>query len=221
MIEKELSYKIGKKLKEIRKKYKVSAKKIGEVLGYSQSHISGIENGTKLIPSKKFITNYLKFITNSNFSEMNFYINDINEIANGEIEIATYIDENTSLLDAFTYNFESDSSQINSLKYEKRNGETVREHFDFPINDLKFHLTDADNPKYFNKIKLNTNDRDHINKYIEDYIVLKYQIYLDQLNDLYSKSKINETSYNQEYYQIDRILKSIKGDNYGKLWKTW
>ena len=131
MFDKKLSYKIGEKLKETRKKYKVSAKKIGAVLGYSQSHISGIENGTKLIPNKNFITNYLKFITNSNFSEMNFYINEINEIANGEIEIATYIDENTSLLDAFTHDFESDSSQINYLKYEKRNGESERKHFDF------------------------------------------------------------------------------------------
>ena len=68
-----------------------------------------------------------------------------------------------------------------------------------------------------NKIKLSTNDRAHINKYIEDYILLKYKIYLDQLNDLYNKHKIDEKSYNQEYYQIDRILKSIKGDNYGKL----
>lgn len=217
MIEKELSSKIAEELKNARKEYKVSAQKIGDVLGYSQSHISGIENGTKIIPNKNFITNYLKFITNSNFSKMNFYINKINEIANGEIEIATYIDENTSILDAFTYDFESDSSQINSLKYEKRNGEDVREPFDFPINDLMFHLTDSENPKYYNKIKLNTSDREHINKYIEDYIVLKYKIHLAQLNDLYNKHKINEESYNQEYYQIDRILKSVKGDNYGKL----
>lgn len=55
MIEKELSSKIGEKLKEIRKKYKVSAKKIGEVLGYSQSHISGIENGTKNIQIKNLL----------------------------------------------------------------------------------------------------------------------------------------------------------------------
>ncbi|MBO1220466.1 helix-turn-helix domain-containing protein [Staphylococcus nepalensis] len=217
MIEKELSPKIGKKLKEIRKSHKVSAKKIGEVLGYSQSHVSGIENGTKIIPNKKFITNYLKFVTNSNFSEMNFYINNINEIANGEIQIATYLDNSTSLLNAFVNDYEDDSSQINSLKYEKRNGETEKKHFDFAINDLIFHLTDTDNPKYFNKIKLSANDREHINKYIEDYIVLKYKNYLDQLNDLYNKNKINEKSYNQEYYQIDRILKSIKGDNYGKL----
>lgn len=148
---------------------------------------------------------------------MNFYINKINEIANGEIQIATYLDSTTSLLNAFVNDYEDDSSQINSLKYEKRNGETEKEHFDFAINDLKFHLTDADNPKYFNKIKLSTNDRAHINKYIEDYILLKYKIYLDQLNDLYNKHKIDEKSYNQEYYQIDRILKSIKGDNYGKL----
>ncbi|WP_435373634.1 helix-turn-helix transcriptional regulator [Staphylococcus nepalensis] len=217
MIEKELSSKIGEKLKEIRKSHKVSAKKIGEVLGYSQSHVSGIENGTKIIPNKKFITNYLKFVTNSNFSEMNFYINNINEIANGEIQIATYLDNSTSLLNAFVNDYEDDSSQINSLKYEKRNGETEKKHFDFAINDLIFHLTDTDNPKYFNKIKLSANDREHINKYIEDYIVLKYKNYLDQLNDLYNKNKINEKSYNQEYYQIDRILKSIKGDNYGKL----
>lgn len=217
MIEKELSSKIGEKLKEIRKSHKVSAKKIGEVLGYSQSHVSGIENGTKIIPNKKFITNYLKFVTNSNFSEMNFYINNINEIANGEIQIATYLDNSTSLLNAFVNDYEDDSSQINSLKYEKRNGETEKKHFDFAINDLIFHLIDTDNPKYFNKIKLSANDREHINKYIENYIVLKYKNYLDQLNDLYNKNKINEKSYNQEYYQIDRILKSIKGDNYGKL----
>jgi len=220
MIEKELSSKIGEELKKARKKYKVSAQKIGDVLGYSQSHISGIENGTKIIPNKRFITNYLKFITNSNFSEMNFYINNINEIANGEIQLATYLDDSTSLMNALVNDYEDDTSQINSLKYEKRNGESDKEHFDFPINDIMFHLTDSENPKYFNKIKLSISDKEHINKYIEDYIVLKYKIHLSQLNDLYNKHKINEKSYNQEYYQIDRILKSIKGDNYGKLWKA-
>lgn len=217
MIEKELSSKIGEKLKEVRKNYKVSAKKIGEILGYSQSHISGIENGTKNIPNKRFITNYLKFITNSNFSEMNFYINNINEIANGEIQLATYLDSSTSLLNATVNDYEDDSSKIDSLKYEKKNGESVNEHFDFPINDFMYHLTDSENPKYFNRIRLSTDDREHINKYIEDYIVLKYKIHLAQLNDLYNKHKINEKSYNQEYYQIDRILKSIKGDNYGEF----
>ena len=66
------------------------------------------------------------------------------------------------------------------------------------------------NQKYFNKVLLSAEDREHIKEYIENYIELKYKIYLNQINDLYYKNKLDEKSYKQEYYQIDRILKAIK-----------
>lgn len=217
MLTLETSKKIGNLLKEARKERKISANKLVGKIKYSQSHISGIENGSKLIPSKSFISKYLRAITNDNFSEVNYYINEINEIASGEIELATYIDESTSLMDAFVNNFESDSSKLNTFVEELQNGDNKKDYYNFPINDLKFHLIDMNNQKYFNKILLSADDRGHIKEYIENYIELKYKIYLNQINDLYSKNKLDEKSYKQEYYQIDRILKSIKGDNYGKL----
>lgn len=213
MLSKEASAKIGSELKTIRKKKKISAQNLVNSLGYSQSHISGIENGTKIIPSKSFITKYLKSVTNSNFSEVNYYINEINKIAKGEIELSTYVDESTSLLDAFARDFEDDSSKLNTYK----DSDSKNEYLNFPVNDLLFHLTDLNNQKYFNKIFLTSKDRAHLKEYIENYISLKYQIYLNQLNDLYSRKKIDEKTYKQEYYQIDRILKAIKGDNYGKF----
>lgn len=218
MLSMETSKKIGNLLKEARKERNISANKLVGKIKYSQSHISGIENGSKLIPSKSFISKYLRAITNDNFSEVNYYINQINELANGEIELATYIDESTSLLDAFVNNFESDSSQLNTFVEELQNGDNKKDYYNFPINDLKFHLIDINNQKYFNKVLLSADDREHIKEYIENYIELKYKIYLNQINDLYSKNKLDERSYKQEYYQIDRILKAIKGDNYGKLW---
>ncbi|MGW9991285.1 transcriptional regulator with XRE-family HTH domain [Staphylococcus hominis] len=217
MLSIETSKKIGNLLKEARKERKISANKLVGKIKYSQSHISGIENGSKLIPSKSFISKYLRAITNDNFSEVNYYINQINELANGEIELATYIDESTSLMDAFVNNFESDSSKLNTFVEELQNGDNKKDYYNFPINDLKFHLIDMNNQKYFNKVLLSADDREHIKEYIENYIELKYKIYLNQINDLYSKNKLDEKSYKQEYYQIDRILKAIKGDNYGKL----
>lgn len=218
MLTKETNVKVGNYLKKVRKNKKVPASELVSTLGYSQGHISGIENGSKLIPSKSFISKYLRAITNDNFSEVNYYINEINEIASGEIELATYIDESTSLMDAFVNNFESDSSKLNTFVEELQNGDNKKDYYNFPINDLKFHLIDMNNQKYFNKVLLSADDREHIKEYIENYIELKYKIYLNQINDLYSKNKLDEKSYKQEYYQIDRILKSIKGDNYGKLW---
>lgn len=217
MLSIETSKKIGNLLKEARKERKISANRLVGKIKYSQSHISGIENGSKLIPSKSFISKYLRAITNDNFSEVNYYINQINELANGEIELATYIDESTSLMDAFVNNFESDSSKLNTFIEELQNGDNKKDYYNFPINDLKFHLIDMNNQKYFNKVLLSADDREHIKEYIENYIELKYKIYLNQINDLYSKNKLDEKSYKQEYYQIDRILKAIKGDNYGKL----
>lgn len=212
MLSIETSKKIGSLLKEARKEKKISANKLVGKIKYSQSHISGIENGSKLIPSKTFISKYLRAITNDNFSEVNYYINQINELANGEIELATYIDDSTSLMDAFVNNFESDSSKLNTFIEEFQNGDNKKDYYNFPINDLKFHLIDMNNQKYFNKVLLSVDDREHIKEYIENYIELKYKIYLNQINDLYSQNKLDEKSYKQEYYQIDRILKSIKGD---------
>ncbi|MGC9604242.1 helix-turn-helix domain-containing protein [Staphylococcus warneri] len=126
MLSIETSAKIGNLLKKARKKRNISANKLVKKIKYSQSHISGIENGSKLIPSKSFITKYLRAITNDNFSEVNYYINEINEIANGEIELATYIDESTSLMDAFVNNFESDTSKLNTFVEELQNGDNKK-----------------------------------------------------------------------------------------------
>lgn len=41
---------VGNYLKNIRKNKNITAKALGENLKYSQSHISGIENGSKKIP---------------------------------------------------------------------------------------------------------------------------------------------------------------------------
>lgn len=38
---------LGEFLKNIRKKKKITAKDLGIKIGYSQSHISGVENGQK------------------------------------------------------------------------------------------------------------------------------------------------------------------------------
>lgn len=217
MIDLELSSKIGAYLKRIRKDKKFSAKDVGIKLGYSQSHISGIENGTKVIPNTRFIENYFLYITKSNFSEINFYLNEVNEKADGLFDFPTYIDQNTSLMNAFAKNFEEDTSKINSIEYETPTGDTKKEYYDFPINDLKYNLTDMHNGKYFNRIILSPEDREHINNYIESYIELKYKIYLNQLNDLFTNQKINKSDYDKEYYQIDRILKTLKGQPYGKL----
>lgn len=212
-----MSNEIGNYLKKIRKDKKVSAKTIGDKLGYSQSHISGIENGSKIIPTKNFISKYLKVITDSNFAEINYYLNEINDFTDGKLNLATYIDNSTSLLNAFVNDYETDTSRINTFNMEKANGDSMKEFHNYPINDIKFHLTDTNNPKYFNKVILDAEDREHIHRHIENYIELKYISYGKQLQNLYNKKKITEETYNQEKYQIDRILKSIKGDQYGQL----
>ena len=50
----------------------------------------------------------------------------LTEIASGEIELATYIDESTSLMDAFVNNFESDSSKLNTFVEELQNGDNKK-----------------------------------------------------------------------------------------------
>ena len=51
---------VGNYLKNIRKNKNITAKALGKNLKYSQSHISGIENGSKKIPPF-FYTSLFKF----------------------------------------------------------------------------------------------------------------------------------------------------------------
>ena len=62
---------VGSYLKSIRKNKNITAKSLGESLKYSQSHISGIENGSKKIPPF-FIPAYLNFISDTD-EEYNYY----------------------------------------------------------------------------------------------------------------------------------------------------
>ena len=76
---------VGNYLKNIRKNKNITAKALGENLKYSQSHISGIENGSKKIPPF-FIPAYLNFISDTN-EEYNYYAEQITKITEGNFEV--------------------------------------------------------------------------------------------------------------------------------------
>lgn len=62
-------------LKELRKEKNVTAKELGKMTGYSQSHISGIENGLKKI-NNRFLNKYIKAIS-KNTTEYDAFKKDI------------------------------------------------------------------------------------------------------------------------------------------------
>lgn len=184
---------VGKLLKKIRLLKKETTSKVAEHTGYSQGHVSGIENGKRNIKSINYVIDVLKFLSD-NYIEFNKYANDINKISNGKIKIETKNDnqkENT-LYGAFMV-----ENSPNIFKYTSYNGITSTSVEEFPINDLKFHFDDVLNDKYYRKIKLNDNDKKYINKMINDYLIRKIEIqkreseyHLEQ--ELYEEEKIKE-----------------------------
>lgn len=158
---------LGEFLKNIRKKKKITAKDLGIKIGYSQSHISGVENGQKKIPDNKFLEDYLSKLVDTT-DEYNFYVREIKEISNNQISLTERIHP--------VY----DSMKRSSLPYEfnfinfKSKPEIT--FYDIPINDIHFHLKDINNFKFYKNIEMSETDKKNIEIIVDGYFKNKLNI---------------------------------------------
>lgn len=169
-----LKSQIGGYLKGVRKNKGITANQLGDKIQYSQSHISGVENARKTMPTFKFIEDYLTGISESN-TEYNTYIKQLNEITDGAINLDT--------IEIDDYSDENLSGLAHNLSWKDGQGVEHKEYFDKPINDLDFHLKDINNSKLFGLNVLEMQDRTLIHNFIYDYLNEKHRVQLVLINE--------------------------------------
>ena len=173
---------IGKFLKSIRVSKNKTEKQLGDKTEYSQSHISGIENGKKTMPSKQFIESYLMYLMD-NHEEYNYYVDKINSISKGEIQLNKIVEFDSKKF--------FNSLNVMALPYQfnfyDHNDEKQVYIFQVPINDIHFHLSDINNLKFYKSIKVTEKDKKNIEELIDLYFKNKANIFREIRNELTHK----------------------------------
>lgn len=203
-----LKSQIGAFLKGVRKNKGITANQLGDKIQYSQSHISGVENARKTMPTFKFIEDYLTGISETN-TEYNTYIKQLNEITDGAINLDT--------IEIDDYSDENLSGLAHNLSWKDGQGVEHKEYFDKPINDLDFHLKDINNSKLFGFNVLEMQDRTLIHNFIYDYLNEKHRVQLvlieefieqlDGIDENDTEKGIKEVKKNYE----ERMTKLLDG----------
>ncbi|MCJ0956419.1 helix-turn-helix domain-containing protein [Mammaliicoccus sciuri] len=216
MNEKSLKKELGNCLKDIRKDKKISAKSLGDSIGYSQSHISGIENGIKTMPTESFIRNYLLGIT-KNTEELKDYYRRIADITNNKINLdgVTYLKNGEASPDEILNLTDDLMSGIKNPFSIVENNKTGRElkSFNFPINDIFHHLSDIENPKYFRKIVIDDDDRIYINDLINNYFIQKINVQINEIKRLLDREIIDKEKANNYLNELVDLKKQLKNPN--------
>jgi len=207
---KEESIKIGNLLKKARINSKKTTREVATNLGYSQGHVSGIENGNRKIPSVNYIIDSLNYLTNS-YDEYSFYVDEINKINRDKIQISKR-EENTDDQQTLFGPFEINDSP-NVFKYTDYDGFTFTRVEEFPINDFKFHLNDVMNNKYYRKLPLNDYDIKYIDNMINQYLINKYEIMSLQLDDFHNHNAIDEKLYKNHKNNFKEYIEKLKNPN--------
>ncbi|EGQ2962357.1 helix-turn-helix transcriptional regulator [Staphylococcus pseudintermedius] len=174
---------LGSYLKKIRIENKFTIKALSDMINFSTTYISSVENDKKNNPSLKFLEAYIYGVAETD-KDIFTYKKKIKDITAGK-----YFESNShSLMDAFM------KTNAPNVMILQKNNLTFDKKFDFPVNDIAFHLKDKYNSKYFRKLKVTDDDRTYIHNLINDYFIRKVQIQKREVkhqleNDVIDKSK--------------------------------
>lgn len=164
-------YDKGISLEELSKKTEISIEKL-----------NGVETGHTELEKKEIYKIANALVDDSN---------EIEEVSEKLLRLAGYTDEESeinyvdSLLEAF-----NQQPSLNRFNVESDEGIIAQGSYDFPVNDLFFHLTDEHNYKMFKTVKLDEEDRNYIEKMIRIYLIIKHE-------DLKEDDKEEEDYYDQ------------------------
>ncbi|WP_436950653.1 helix-turn-helix domain-containing protein [Staphylococcus xylosus] len=178
---------LGEYLRDLRKKKNKTTRDIGEVIGYSYSYVASIETGRRK-PKEEIIEKYIYALSN-NSDELLEIKKDISNITNGEYYKQYYdaniVKSDESMIEAMTNN-----NKVNSM-YNTENSLITEKIYNFPINDISFHLSDKYNTKFFKNIKLSDEDRNYMNTIFYNHLKQKYDTKLVEIvNDINKKEKL-------------------------------
>ncbi|MDS3931226.1 helix-turn-helix transcriptional regulator [Staphylococcus epidermidis] len=192
---------VGNYLKSIRKNKNITAKSLGANLQYSQSHISGIENGSKKIPPF-FIPAYLNYVSDSN-EEYNYYADQIAKITEGNFEVEKrQIRKDTKEI----LNSISKPARMKEFYNNDYNNEKTVTIFSENINDLNFHLEDNLNSKFYKAIELSDYDRKNISKILDIYFINKEEL-LESIRYDYAGDSLDILALQDKIEEIQNIFK--------------
>ncbi|BBD93562.1 helix-turn-helix transcriptional regulator [Staphylococcus epidermidis] len=192
---------VGNYLKSIRKNKNITAKSLGANLQYSQSHISGIENGSKKIPPF-FIPAYLNYVSDSN-EEYNYYADQIAKITEGnfEVEKRQIRKDIKEILNSI-----SKPARMKEFYNNDYNNEKTVTIFSENINDLNFHLEDNLNSKFYKTIELSDYDRKNISKILDIYFINKEEL-LESIRYDYAGDSLDILALQDKIEEIQNVFK--------------
>ena len=192
---------VGNYLKSIRKNKNITAKSLGANLQYSQSHISGIENGSKKIPPF-FIPAYLNYVSDSN-EEYNYYADQIAKITEGnfEVEKRQIRKDIKDILNSI-----SKPARMKEFYNNDYNNEKTVTIFSENINDLNFHLEDNLNSKFYKTIELSDYDRKNISKILDIYFINKEEL-LESIRYDYAGDSLDILALQDKIEEIQNVFK--------------
>ncbi|AVI05754.1 helix-turn-helix domain-containing protein [Staphylococcus hominis] len=192
---------LGKYLRDLRKEKGLTTRELGEKMNYSYSYVASLETG-KRVPTDEVLEKYIYSLAANN-GELKEIKKEISTITNGEYY------QNYNQYDNDIFNKDN---KVNSMNIDE--GAFISEKiYDFPINDISFHLNDKYNTKFFEGFKLNDRDR----KYI--YLSICIQIKGNLDNELMRTiEKINleleKMSFlKNEYSTLNERIKNVLDDN--------
>ncbi|OOV37041.1 hypothetical protein BS756_08910 [Staphylococcus sp. MB371] len=200
---------LGEYLRKLRNEKKLTTRDLGENIDYSYSYIASVEKGRRK-PSKDFLEKYIYAISKNN-EELTEVKSVISSITNGEFykdfEQKKSLNNDDSMIAAFT-----NDNNVNTMYVTEDNFITDKT-YNFPINDISYHLKDKYNAKYFKDVKLTDDDRSYINDLIKTHLLEKYKHELNLL-----KSRLYDIEKN-----IEKLAKinheNILNDEYSELTK--
>lgn len=108
----------------------------------------------------------------------------------------------------------TDNGEAPNIMYMENNlGLKENTYFSIPINDLNFHLNDISNSKYYRKLKLTDIDRKHINDYINNYLINKIRIQLENVQSLYKQNLLDEKTHSKYSKELKELIKKLENPN--------
>ncbi|QRN92057.1 helix-turn-helix transcriptional regulator [Mammaliicoccus sciuri] len=194
------SMNLGSYLKSVREEKNITVRSLAELIKFSPTYISSVENNKKKNPSQKFLEAYIYGLAET--------IEDIREIkknVNSLSENKYFNDE--SLIDAFLQGNAPNIMNVN------KGSITTDERFDFPVNDISFHLNDKYNFKYFRKIRMSDQDREYIYNFINEYFIRKLEIKKDEVSYQNQNDSINEVVAEKHLNDYNNLIKKLKNPN--------
>lgn len=191
---------LGSYLKTIREGKNVTVRKLAELINFSPTYISSVENNKKKNPSQKFLEAYIYGLAET-IEEIREIKRNVNSLSENK-----YFDDD-SLLDAFLQGNAPNIMNVNNGSI------TTDERFEFPVNDISFHLNDKYNFKYFRKVRMTDQDREYIHNFINEYFIRKVEIKRDEVGYQKQNNLIDEEVAMKHLNDYNNLIEKLKDPN--------